>query len=205
MGIDSTVDLTVLAFGSAPQRRPLVVRRNGIQLCRHYGRRTKERKDVIGLLRCWPAVGSSNDCQQAALGSMASSITPRCRCQFPLCPPSTFPFFLLLFRPAPSVVFSTPQSKRKKKKKRAVSLMLFGSGLTHVLSLLFFCTRFRRFNQRPLAAVHRVVVHDRLHRSAAARRSVQRRRGRRQRRHQPGPPNDSRRRHRMEHGEPLVR
>ena len=113
-------------------------------------------------------------------------------------------FFCCSFAPRLLSSFQPPQSKRKKK-KRAVSLMFFGSGLTHVLSLLFFCTRFRRFNQRPLAAVHRVVVHDRLHRSAAARRSVQRRRGRRQRRHQPGPPNDSRRRHRMEHGEPLVR
>ena len=118
MGIDSTVDLTVLAFGSAPQRRPLVVRRNGIQLCRHYRRRTKERKDVIGLLRCWPAVGSSNDCQQAALGSMASSITPRCRCQFPLCPPSTFPFFCCSFAPRLLSSFQPPKVKERRRRRK---------------------------------------------------------------------------------------
>lgn len=78
----------VLAFGGAPQRVSIVCRRNGLQLCGHYGvdGRTKEQHisrpaaaaaASVEPSSALPSFGSPNDRQQAALGSMASSITPR--------------------------------------------------------------------------------------------------------------------------------
>lgn len=106
----------VLAFGGAPQRVSIVCRRNGLQLCGHYGvdGRTKEQHisrpaaaaaASVEPSSALPSFGSPNDCQQAALGSMASSITPR----YSVVSPSSFFLFCccIMFPPRTD----TPQNK----------------------------------------------------------------------------------------------
>lgn len=128
----------VLAFGGAPQRLSIVCRRNGFQLCCHNGIDGRT-KDIGRHIRpaLLPSFWSPNDRQQASLGSMASSITPRCCLSPPLSihprvPPSFsffFPFVALMY------IHATSQSIYKKKDLyKCIKVPLFPGSFSSMLA-----------------------------------------------------------------------